>query len=124
MIDTYTRLLEAVAETEDEAVADVAVKKLIMHLKSSGRMNMLPKIARELHKVAARRVALSPRVEVASQKEAASALVAAAAEGIVAKHAEVNPSLIRGWRAQAGGKLVDHSAKRALTQIYQKVTVH
>ncbi len=122
MIDTYTRLLEAVAETGDKAVADAAVTKLIVHLKSMGRMNMLPKIARELKKVAARRHALRARVEVASESEEAAALRAAAASGIVAGRARVNPALIRGWRAQSGGTLVDRSAKRALINIYQRVT--
>ena len=123
MIDTYTRLLEAVAETEDKAAADAAVTKLIVHLKSAGRMNMLPKIARELRRVASRRQALRPRVEVASEKGSSAALAAASELGITASHATVNPSLIRGWRAQSAGRLVDRSAKRALTQIYQKVTV-
>lgn len=123
MIDTYTRLLEAVAEMEEKEASDRAVTKLIMHLKSAGRMNMLPKIARELKRVAARRMALDARVEVAREKDAAAALRAAAAAGITAKAAQVNPSLIRGWRAQGQGKLVDHSAKHALVRIYQKVTV-
>ncbi len=123
MIDTYTRLLEAVAETEDKAAADAAVTKLITHLRSAGRMNMLPTIARELKKVASRRHALRPRVEVASEKESANALATAATLGITAKHASVNHSLIRGWRAQENGKLIDHSAKHALAQIYQNVTI-
>lgn len=123
MIDEYTRLLEATAEIEDKEASDAAVTKLIMHLKSAGRMKMLPQIARELRKVAARRHALRPSVEVAHQKEAEAALRAAAHEGIVAKHASVNHSLIHGWRAKSGDKLVDHSAKRALLSIYQKVTI-
>ncbi|MEK7086317.1 MAG: F0F1 ATP synthase subunit delta [Patescibacteria group bacterium] len=123
MIDTYTRLLESVVETGDKATADLAVTKLIVHLKSTGRMNMLSKIAGELRRVAARRQALAPHVEVAHEKESERALIAAAALGITAKHATVNTSLIHGWRAQGGGKLIDHSAKRALVQIYQKVTV-
>jgi len=122
MIDDYTRLLEATVELEDKAVSDAAVTKLIMHLKSAGRMKMLPQIARELRKIAARRHALRPYVEVAHQKEAARALCAAAAAGIVARHAVVNHSLIHGWRAREEGKLVDHSAKRALLHIYQRVT--
>lgn len=122
MIDTYTRLLEAVAEIEDDAAADAAVTKLVVHLKSAGRMNMLPKIARELRRVASRRFALRPRIEVASEKESPVALAAAAALGITARHAVVNPSLIRGWRAQSEGKLIDRSAKQALLHIYQNVT--
>ncbi len=123
MIDDYTRLLEAAAGLEDKAAADAAVTKLIMHLKSAGRMKMLQVIARELRKVAARSAALRPVVEVAHAKESASALREAAHEGIVAQHAEVNHSLIRGWRAQKAGVLIDRSAKSALLHIYQKVTV-
>jgi F0F1-type ATP synthase delta subunit len=123
MLDTYTRLLEATAELDDKGATDAAVTKLIVHLKSTGRMNMLSKIARELRKVAARRRALAPMVEVAHEKEAAAALKAAAVLGIMATHAEVNPSLIRGWRARGNGKLIDRSAKHAFTQIYQKVIV-
>lgn len=123
MIDEYTRLLEATAEIEDKAASDAAVTKLIMHLKSAGRMKMLPQIARELRKVAARRHALRPTVEVAHEKESATALRAAAHEGIVVSHATVNPALIHGWRAKSSDRLVDHSAKRALLTIYQKVTV-
>lgn len=121
MIDSYTRLLETVVETGDAAAADVAVTKLIAHLKSSGRMNMLPKIAHELRRVCARRRAIAPRVEVAHKKEEAAALRAAAELGIVAKTVEVNPALIHGWRARGGGRLIDRSAKHALAQIYQKV---
>jgi len=123
MIDTYTRLLEATAELEDKEHADTAVTKLIRHLKSSGRMKMLPQIARELRQVAARRHALQPVVEVASEKGGAAALRAAALVGIIAKHAIVNPSLISGWRARGAGQLVDHSAKAALMSIYKKITV-
>ena len=122
MIDDYTRLLEATAELEDKAASDAAITKLIMHLKSAGRMKMLPAIAHELRKVASRRHALRPYVEVAHRKEEDSALRAAAAAGIIARHASVNHSLIHGWRARAGGKLIDHSAKRALLHIYQNVT--
>ncbi len=123
MIDTYTRLLEATAELEDKAHADAAVTKLILHLKSSGRIKMLPQIVSELRRVAARRHALQPVVEVASEKESAVALRAAANEGIIAKRALVNSSLISGWRARGAGKLIDHSAKAALVSIYKKITV-
>ena len=123
MIDTYTRLLEAAAETGSKEVADAAVTKLMVHLQSSGRVNMLPQILRELRKIATYRHALRPRVEVASLQEAPAALQAAAQFGIHASEATVNPSLIRGWRAQEEGRLIDHSAKHALAHIYQKVTV-
>lgn len=122
MIDTYTRLLEASAELEDKEMSDKAITKLIVHLKSAGRMKMLPQIARELRKIAMRRHTLRPHVEVAHGKEALAALAAAAKEGIVAHEATINNQLIHGWRARSGDKLIDRSAKRALLHIYQKVT--
>lgn len=122
MIDAYTKLLEVAAESEDKAVADAAVEKLIAHLKSTGRMKMLGGIARELYKVDARRKALAPVVEVAHASEGGTALAAAAEAGITAKHAVVNHALIRGWRARGHGLLVDRSAKSALEDIYKKVT--
>lgn len=122
MIDAYTKLLETVAEHGDKQEADAAVSKIIFHLKSSGRIKMLPQIVRELRKVAARRKALEPVVEVASEREAADALVWASESGISAKHAHVNHSLIAGWRAQEAGRLVDRSAKSAFIEIYKNVT--
>lgn len=122
MIDDYTRLLETTAELGDKSVSEAAVTKLIVHLKSTGRMKMLPKIAGELRKVAARRYSLRARVEVAHRSEEAAALRAAAARGIDVSHASVNTSLISGWRARERGRLIDCTAKQALLNIYQKVT--
>ena len=122
MIDAYAKLLEIVAETGDKQEADVAVSKLIAHLKSAGRLKMLPQIARELRKVAARRKALEPVVEAASEREGTDALTLAAKSGINAKKVRVNRSLIAGWRAREAGKLVDRSAKSALIEIYKNVT--
>ncbi len=123
MIDGYARFLEMLSSTEDEAVAESAVEKLIVHLRSSGRIGLLPKLLRELKRAQARRSVLAPHVEVAAAKDAEFALREAAKAGVVAKHATVNRSLVSGWRAHSQGLLVDHSAKRALIDIYQKVTV-
>lgn len=123
MIDTYTRLLEAVAELEDKKASDAALTKLITHLKSAGRMKMLPQIARELKKVAGRRFSLQPFLEVAHKKEMSTALKEAKKEGINVSQGVVNPSLINGWRARGNGKLVDRSAKAALLRIYQNSVV-
>jgi len=122
MIDQYSRLLRSVAQLEDASQAETAVKKLVAHLKSSGRAKMLPQILRELRTIMARRAALAPRVEVAHKKDAARALKAAKAAGIEAEEARVNASLVSGWRAIGGGKLVDRSGKSALAGIYKKIT--
>ncbi len=120
MIDEYTRLLEVAAESEDDRVRDEAVTKLILHLKSMGRVKVLGAIAKELRKVAARRRALAPLVEAASEKEAAKALKGAAQAGIKTKKVRVNPALIQGFRARGSGLLVDRSAKRVLLDVYQQ----
>lgn len=122
MIDTYVRLLEAAAETGDAAAADAAVTRIIEHMRGLGQLNQLPLILRELRMIAARRLALASVVEVAHEKDAAVALRGAAEAGIVAKKATVNHTLIRGWRASGNGKLVDHSGKAALVDIYTKIT--
>ncbi len=122
MMDSYTRVLELAAESKDEKVAEEAVHKLIAHLKSAGRIKMLPQIVSELRMIAARRRALKPHLEVASEQETAAARKEAAVLGIEADTVQITPSLISGWRARANGKLIDRSGKRALIDIYQKVT--
>lgn len=121
MLDSYAKTLAAVAAHGDEKQSLDAVGKLIAHLKSRGQLKMLPEILRELRVIEARRKTLAPKVEVATQGGAAAALSAAEKEGIHAKKAIVNDSLISGWRARAGGRLVDRTGKRALVQIYTNV---
>ena len=98
------------------------VSGLVKNLKTEGRLKLLPGILRELKGLAAAEMKRSARVEVASSEEAAAALAAAKEEGIEASTATINPSLIRGWRAQKNGILVDRSAKKALVDLYQKIT--
>lgn len=123
MEDEYARILKAVAESDDAPAKEEAVTRLIVHLKSTGRIKLLVGILKKLKVIEARRLKRSPRVEVARAGESSAALTEAAQEGIVASHAHVNESLIKGFRAQAVGKLVDRSAKRALIDLYQNLTI-
>ncbi|MDE1965950.1 MAG: hypothetical protein KGI41_01745 [Patescibacteria group bacterium] len=118
MRSDYSRILAAIAETSDEKAAGEAVAKLIAHLKSAGRVKMLPQVLRELRTLAARRARTAPVVEVANGKDADAALRAAREAGIDAKEASVNPALVSGWRARREGVLVDRSGKQALIRIY------
>ncbi|KND51916.1 MAG: hypothetical protein ABA06_01500 [Parcubacteria bacterium C7867-001] len=95
---------------------------LMRHLKSVGRVKLLPRILRELKRDLVRASAHAPHVEAASEDDAAAAKKAAASVGIAVKKVEVNPSLIMGWRARLGSSLVDVSAKRALIDIYRNIT--
>ena len=106
------------AGTDEKKLVD----GLVAHLKTEGRMKLLPGIARELKALDARRQSLAPSIEVASEAEKASALSSAKALGIEAENVSVNPSLIRGWRARSGSSLVDRSAKRGLVDLYQRIT--
>lgn len=104
----------------DNADEKAIFEKFIAHLKTAGRLKLLPKIKLELERALAR--ADVAKVEVAHKDEAAHALAAAEREGIRADHAEVNPSLVSGWRARKGSQLVDRSGKQALIELYRRIT--
>lgn len=115
---------QAVAEMGRREGADEAaiVSGLVRDLKVSGRTKLLPGILRELRTIHARDQKLAPVLEVASSKDEAKGREAMRKEGIEIESVIVNPSLIQGWRARANGLLWDQSAKRALTDIYKKIT--
>jgi F0F1-type ATP synthase delta subunit len=120
-MNNYVRLLEAVAKTGDTSLADTTITKFIVHLKATGRIRMLPRILQAMRDSVARHKTLAPRVEVADKKDSAHALQNAERFGITAQEVSINQSLISGWRAQGQGKVIDHSAKRALISMYQKI---
>ena len=78
----------------------ITFAELKAHLEKSGRIKLLPQILRELKLRAAREQALAPRRESARE----------------------NPSLIAGTRTFENGILTDHTAKRALIELYQNIT--
>ncbi|HYE23211.1 MAG TPA: F0F1 ATP synthase subunit delta [Candidatus Paceibacterota bacterium] len=101
---------------------DELVSWLLTHLKAEGRTKLLPAIVRELKALQARTKTLGATVEVALEADKATALTEARAEGIDATEVTVNPNLISGWRAREGGRLIDRSGKRALVDIYRRIT--
>lgn len=115
---------QAVATMSRREGADEAaiVSGLVRELKVSGRAKLLPGILRELRTLKAHEAKLAPVLEVATAKDEAAGREAMKKEGIEIESVIVNPSLIQGWRARANGLLWDHSAKRALTDIYKKIT--
>jgi hypothetical protein len=108
--------------TREGANEKHVLDQLFAHLKAAGRMKLLPGIARELQKVQQRARSEGTLVEVAHKDEAHAALAEAAKLGIESKHADVNSSLISGWRARKAGTLVDRSGKRALIDLYRRIT--
>lgn len=75
-------------------------ESLIAHLKRTGRLKLLPKILQELKRDEARKQKTGPRKETAKE----------------------HPELISGWRSIEQGQLIDRTGKRALIEIYQKIT--
>lgn len=116
---TYAKALHRLSKADkDEAKL---AENLVAHLRARGGLKLLPGILTELRAYEARLRKVAPQVEAASEKEAHAALVEAKKFGIEAKRAEINPSLIRGWRARSGGTSVDHSGKRALIDLYRNI---
>lgn len=72
----------------------------LAYLKRTGRMKLLPRVLSELKEKELYVEKRGPRRETA----------------------EENPSLISGWRTLENGMLTDHTGKRALLDIYQKIT--
>jgi F0F1-type ATP synthase delta subunit len=118
---TYAQALYEAAHKEG-ADAKTLVKNLTKHLEAEGRMKLLSGILGDLKRLEAAQAKLAPTVEVAHERESATALKSAREHGIHAEHAHVNPTLIKGWRATGDGKLIDHSAKRELIELYRNIT--
>ncbi len=120
MEKTYAQALNNALQNgskEDELVAS-----LVSHLKAEGRMKLLPAILRELKTLQARTKTLGATLEVAEESGKDKAREEARALGIDAAEVVVNPLLISGWRAREGGRLIDRSGKRALVDIYRRIT--
>ena len=134
MTDLYAQALWNLTQHSEKNVkgsqakldAKTAVAQLAKHLKASGRLKLLPHILIDLKKIEERELKRAPIVEVASEKESASAVKAAALQGIHVSEAKINKSLISGWRAtgnvQGKETLIDNTSTRALLDLYQSVT--
>lgn len=103
------------------ADASELVKQLVAHLKETGRLKLLPHIARELKRIEARAETFDEHLEVASEREIAQAEREANELGMHAK-AQVNEDLISGWRARSGSRVIDRSGRRALLDLYRQIT--
>lgn len=116
----YAQAIKAqVSKGADESAL---FSNLIAHLKAKGRVKLLPKILAELRSQEARTRSTEATLEVASEKESENALKAARDLGFDAAKADVNPTLITGWRVRKGGTLVDASGKRTLLDLYRRIT--
>lgn len=97
---------------------------LVAHLKAEGRSKLLPGILLELKALDARAQKSAARLEVASEGEKSDAVKEAKLAGIESPLVTINPDIIRGWRAQEGGTLIDRSGKKALVELYRNIVTH
>ena len=121
MNHTYAKTIARLAAREHARPKDI-VSGLVAHLKTHGRLKLLPAILREVRMTHLRKQETLPSIEAASEKEGIAAKRTVAAEGMEIGKMTINPSLIRGWRAQGGGILIDRSAKRSLIELYRNIT--
>ncbi|MDB4992442.1 MAG: hypothetical protein JWL75_687 [Parcubacteria group bacterium] len=122
MEKTYAKALYELASKEG-ADSKKLVDTLIAHLRETGRMKLLPRILLELKRIDARAGTLMESLEVASESEISEATKEAKELGINA-NATVNKDLVSGWRARTGSRIIDRSGKRALLDLYKRITAH
>lgn len=121
MEKVYAQALQSLLSKEGANETQI-LDQLFAHLKATGRMKLLPGIKRELQKAQDRTHMQEAQIEVAHKDESDVAIAEAGKLGIHATRTHVNPSLIRGWRARQGSQLIDHSGKRALVDLYRRIT--
>jgi len=109
----------ALMKGADEAELVASLKK---HLAEAGRLKLLPAIARELRTLNARTRTMGASLEVATEALKEEALKEAKELGIESPAVFVNPDLVSGWRLRESGRLIDRSGKRALIDIYRRIT--
>ncbi len=122
MEKTYAKALFELGSKEG-ADPKKLVDTLIAHLHETGRLKLLPRILRELKRLDARAGVLSQTLEVASESEMITAAKEAKELGITASPT-VNKELVSGWRGSIGSRIIDHSGKRALLDLYKRITAH
>jgi F0F1-type ATP synthase delta subunit len=105
-----------------------AVVQLQESLKASGRLALMPRIARAFGRIAEREAKSTDLVLTIASEAHESSAKRAAKE--VLKEMEidadlktqVDDTLIGGWRLEGKGVLLDHSYKKQLLDIYQRST--
>ena len=102
-----------------------AVRALHTFLKKSGRVALLPRVARAFARIAAQHASRDAVVlSVADKSHEHSALKAASVIDSSASEARivVDPTLIGGWRLDARETVVDASYKKHLLELYRRTT--
>ncbi len=105
------------ADVSDE----ILVENLIKDLSSRGRMKLLQSIVRELKKIYMQERKKEPCVEIAREEDREKVCAGVHELGISSYSVTVNPTLVRGWRVHAQGRLIDNTTKQALIELYRVI---
>ncbi len=97
------------------------VENLIKDLRSRGRMKLLPSIVRELKKIRMQERKNEPCVEIAREEDREKVCAGVNELGVSTYSVMVNPTLVRGWRVRAQGRLIDNTTKQALIELYRVI---
>ena len=105
MADRYATLFASLAELEDRRVAETIFEKLMTHIRSTGRLGLLPQVLRALTAVHKQNEQAASRMEVAKASQIEDAKHIARRLGIPYNAILVNTDLISGWRAYENNRL-------------------
>jgi len=127
MQEAYAQALWKVIEKGMQpGKAIAALKKSLEH---SNRSSLLPKIAREFARLAARQgrkntmtLSIARKKDVAHAIKAAQTIIAEQGIGETDLCETIDETLIGGWRLEGRGLLVDQSWKKSLLSMYNRAT--
>jgi len=101
-----------------------AVRRVKEALQKSGRVALMPRIARAISRIVERAERGRPTLTLASESDRSASVGEARSklsipEDVVVR---VDESLIGGWRYEERGRLVDTSYKAQLLEMYNRAT--
>lgn len=115
----YAKLIQDASES---GAARVFVDKLVAHMKAKGHLSLLPQVLRVLDRMPNSNeavVTVKSEEDVRRFKEEMKAFLSE--NGYTDKpRVVVDPNIVGGFTARAGGKMLDRSFRSALVNIYQQ----
>jgi F0F1-type ATP synthase delta subunit len=116
--DTYSKAMFELSKAGKSA--DGIVSGLVKTLKRRGALALLPKVLSSYKRLVERASTQGAQLTVARSADIDGARRASAASDDV--RVMVDERIIGGYRYEEGGRLMDHSFKSALLQVYRNAT--
>ncbi len=116
----YAQALSALVQRSPQS-SDKYIDNLLLHLKKTGRVKLLPHIYGALLVYQKRARASEPVIEIATGKDSRAAAAATTRLGLKNVRTIERPELLHGWRIRTRETLLDSSAKNNLLQMYYNI---